>query len=447
MKKLTLVATAVMGLLSASAAMAQSTVTLYGLVDAGYNHVSGLQNGSFSGIASGIMEGSRWGLRGTEDLGGGYKAIFTLESRFEADTGSVTNRPNSGTQMPDRVTTTVVNSINSSGLPLPAATLNGLANTIATGNAFGTGTTGVNGQLATGAFGVNIAGNLFDRQAFAGLVTPFGAFTLGRQYTPGYLVTAAFDASQTQSSLAAGQVASLPAAFDIRLSNTLQYGIQTGGLTATLMYGAGEVAGNNSAGRFWGAMAMYKGDGFSVGYGHNQKNNEFGQKSLHNDILGATVDVGPGTLYGQYATIKDENPSGLGTIGAGVTAQLSGAGGPLAAQAAAIGTAFQNAYNAAFHQDAKLMHIGYKLTSGVHTVVVAYNRLDDKRAVNADTDSYGATYTYALSKRTNLNAVLTRFNNKGNGQIAPGGNGFLGGVTSAAGVDSTNIAFGIRHIF
>ncbi|MEO6320599.1 MAG: porin, partial [Polaromonas sp.] len=77
MKKLTLVASAVMGLLSASGAMAQSTVTLYGLVEAGYNHVTGLKNGSFNGIASGIMEGSRWGLRGTEDIGGGYKAIFT----------------------------------------------------------------------------------------------------------------------------------------------------------------------------------------------------------------------------------------------------------------------------------------------------------------------------------------------------------------------------------
>ena len=111
------------------------------------------------------------------------------------------------------------------------------------------------------------------------------------------------------------------------------------------------------------------------------------------------------------------------------------------------GAAYQNAYNTAFKQDARLMHIGYKVTSGVHTVVVAYNRLDDKRAVNADTDSYGATYTYALSKRTNLNAVLTRYNNKGNGQVAPGGNGFLGGVTAAAGVDSTNVAFGIRHTF
>jgi predicted porin len=414
MKKLTLVATAVLGLLSASATMAQSTVTLYGLLDGGFNHVSGLKNGSFNGVASGIMEGSRFGLRGTEDLGGGYKAIFTLENRLELDTGSVTNRPNSGNQLPDRIATTVNANlpVGLSGTPLALGTISA-----------------INNAIGTNAFGVNLAGNLFDRQAFAGLITPFGAFTLGRQYTPGYLVSAAFDASQTQSSLAAGQVASLPAAFDIRLSNTLQYGIQTGGVTATLMYGAGEVAGSNSASRFLGAMAMYKGSGFSVGFGHNEKKNEFGQKSLTNNVLGGTVDVGPGTLYGMYATIKDENPSGLSPFF--VTA----------------GPVFQNAYNVAFRQDAKLMHIGYRLTTGPHTIVTAFNRLDDKRAVNADTDSYGVTYTYALSKRTNLNAVVTRFNNKGAGQIAPGGGGFLGGVTATAGTGSTNLALGIRHYF
>jgi len=425
MKKLTLVATAVMGLLSASGAMAQSTVTLYGLVDAGYNHVSGLRNGSFNGLASGIMEGSRWGLRGNEDLGGGYRAIFTLESRFEADTGSVTNRPNSGTQVPDRVNTAILGSLAAQGLPgaaplAPGITVASLAGQLTTG-------------LATGGFGVNIPGNLFDRQAFAGLVTPFGAFTLGRQYTPAYLTTAAFDASGTQSSLAAGQVASLPAAFDIRLSNTLQYGIKTGGITATLMYGAGEVPGNSSAGRFLGAMVMYNGDGFGLGYGHNEKKNERGEKSLHNDVFGANVVIGPGTLYGQYVTIKDDNPSGLSQVTGSV---------PLA-----IRPQFETAFSTAFRQDARLMHIGYKFITGPHTIVTAYNRLDDKRAVNADTDSYGVTYTYALSKRTNLNAVLTRFNNKGQGQAAPGGNGFLGGVTASAGTDSTNVAFGIRHTF
>ena len=137
----------------------------------------------------------------------------------------------------------------------------------------------------------------------------------------------------------------------------------------------------------------------------------------------------------QYTTIKDENPETLVLI-----SPAFAAAGPLAPT---VATAYANA----LQQDARQMHIGYKLTSGVHTVVIAYNRLDDKRPNNADTTSYGTTYTFALSKRTNLNAVLTRFNNTGSGQAAPGGGGFLGGVTSAAGVGSTNVAFGIRHTF
>ena len=427
MKKLSLIATAILGLVSTTA-MAQSTVTVYGIVDGGYNYVSGLKQGSINTLASGIMEGSRFGLRGTEDMGGGMQAIFTLENRFEVDTGTMSNVPNSGLQVPDRVATSVTAGV--AGLPLSAAQVAGIINTVNTG-------------LATAGFGVNLpsatsGSRLFDRQAFVGLITPVGAFTLGRQYTPAYLASAAFDASQTQSSLAAGQVASLPAAFDIRYSNTLQYGLRKDGVSATVMYGAGESTAGGSRSQLLGIMAMYKGNGFSVGFGHNERNNELGKKSLTNNVFGATFDVGPGTLYGQYTTITDDAPSGLSTIAANVTA---------ATTSAAVGAAFQNAYNNAFKQDARLMHIGYRMTTGPHTIVTAFNRLDDKRLVNADTDSYGVTYTYALSKRTNINAVLTRFNNKGQGQVAPGGNGFLGGVTSAAGVGSTNLGLGVRHAF
>ena len=219
MKKLTLIATAVLGLISTTA-MAQSTVTLYGILDGGFTSISGLRNGNYTGVVSGIMDGSRFGMRGAEDIGGGYRAIFTLENRLELDTGSVTNRPPSGGQIPDRLI-----QANLLVPSLPAATqaaLQPLFNTIAYGNAAGTISTA--GGIGSGV-GVNLAGNLFDRQAFAGLVTPFGAFTLGRQYTPGYLVGATFDASQTQSSLAAGQVASFPGGFDIRLSNTMVFNL------------------------------------------------------------------------------------------------------------------------------------------------------------------------------------------------------------------------------
>jgi GBP family porin len=78
----------------ATAANAQSSVTLYGLIDAGFTYVNNevaanTAKGSAAAfrLSSGNINGSRWGLRGTEDLGGGMKAIFTLESGFNIGNG------------------------------------------------------------------------------------------------------------------------------------------------------------------------------------------------------------------------------------------------------------------------------------------------------------------------------------------------------------------------
>ena len=80
------------------------------------------------------------------------------------------------------------------------------------------------------------------------------------------------------------------------------------------------------------------------------------------------------------------------------------------------------------------MHAGYRLpVAGVHTLYLAYTKLDDRRGSNADVASYGAVFTYALSKRTDINLVLTHFENKNLAQAAPGQAGFLGGVTAQRG--------------
>ena len=68
-------------------AHAQSSVTLYGIIDEGINYNSNLQGGRAFGLESAVMQGSRWGFRGSEDLGGGLKAIFTLENGFDNNTG------------------------------------------------------------------------------------------------------------------------------------------------------------------------------------------------------------------------------------------------------------------------------------------------------------------------------------------------------------------------
>jgi len=65
-----------------------SSVTLYGLIDYGVNYQSNSGGGRVIGGSSGIMQGSRWGFKGVEDLGGGLSAIFTLENGFDLGKGT-----------------------------------------------------------------------------------------------------------------------------------------------------------------------------------------------------------------------------------------------------------------------------------------------------------------------------------------------------------------------
>ncbi|WP_206955481.1 porin [Trinickia acidisoli] len=92
MKKRILVA-AVLGSIGV-AAHAQSSVTLYGLIDAGVSYVNNAktasgQSGSLVKYDDGVAQGSRWGIKGSEDLGGGLKAIFTLENGFNSGNGTL----------------------------------------------------------------------------------------------------------------------------------------------------------------------------------------------------------------------------------------------------------------------------------------------------------------------------------------------------------------------
>nr|WP_235362721.1 porin [Burkholderia sp. A9] len=76
------------GLAITGHASAQSTVTLYGLLDTGlmYVHNSGGHSSQFL-MSTGTLAGSRWGLKGSEDLGGGLRTVFQLESGFSSASG------------------------------------------------------------------------------------------------------------------------------------------------------------------------------------------------------------------------------------------------------------------------------------------------------------------------------------------------------------------------
>ena len=66
---------------------AQSSVTLYGILDAGVTYVSNTGGSHVVKFDDGISYGNRWGIKGTEDLGGGLSAVFALESGFKLGTG------------------------------------------------------------------------------------------------------------------------------------------------------------------------------------------------------------------------------------------------------------------------------------------------------------------------------------------------------------------------
>ena len=74
---------ALLGAGCSGAALAQTSVQLYGIADAGVMW----QRGGTTKIISGGADGSRLGFKGSEELGGGYKAVFNVEARVELDTG------------------------------------------------------------------------------------------------------------------------------------------------------------------------------------------------------------------------------------------------------------------------------------------------------------------------------------------------------------------------
>ncbi|MFM7332082.1 MAG: porin, partial [Brachymonas sp.] len=150
MKK-TLVA---MAALASMSAFAQSSVTLYGVGDMWFGNTKiGAPGAQVSNtvLNSGGLSGSRFGLRGTEDLGGGLKAEFVFENGFSLDTG-VTSTSNSGV--------------------LGAA-----------GTAFQAGNVVASAASKTVAAVPGTVDAIFGRQAFIGLNGGFGSLRLGRQYS------------------------------------------------------------------------------------------------------------------------------------------------------------------------------------------------------------------------------------------------------------------------
>ncbi|NUA31235.1 porin [Cupriavidus basilensis] len=180
--------------IASMAAFAQSSVTLYGVVDANieytnHNLGSGANGNSKVALNSGGLSPSRWGLRGAEDLGGGNKAIFALESGFNIDTGT-------------------------------------------------------SGQ----------GGLLFGRQAWVGLASGSHQLTLGRQYTSLFLIMANY--SPTAYATLYEPVTQI-AGGSLRENNMVKYHGSFGPLTTEAHWSFGEQPGSTQGSAGYGAGVDY----------------------------------------------------------------------------------------------------------------------------------------------------------------------------------------------
>jgi general bacterial porin, GBP family len=200
----------------ATAASAQSSVTLYGLVDTGLTFVNNVVDtnpnhantkASYHGLTSGNLQESRWGMRGSEDLGGGMKAIFNLESGFDLN----------------------------------------------------------NGQQDNGLFG---------RQAYVGLSSDVGTVTMGRQYDSALDYLGPLSAAGTWGGTYFGHVAgndNLNSNFSI--ANAIKFQSNNySGFSFSGMYGFSNQAGGFANNRAYAFGAGYANGPLKVGAGYMQAN-------------------------------------------------------------------------------------------------------------------------------------------------------------------------------
>lgn len=192
-----------------SPTMAQSSVTVSGVIDTGLMSVSHVGDGTQSKLSAvnSILGVSNVGFRGKEELGNGLNAIFNLQAGFN---------PTNGTQ--------------------------------------------------------SAAGQLFSRNAYVGLDGGFGTLTLGKQwnFNDDWLVGSVFKGGFNAGS--AFKFSEFDAVSEI-YNNAIKYVTPSvGGFQGGLMYSLGEVAGNSSAGGVYNIAARYEQGpyAFIVSYDHEK---------------------------------------------------------------------------------------------------------------------------------------------------------------------------------
>lgn len=386
--------------LASGAALAQTNVTMYGVVDVGYVYSSGDAfhgNGvnKFSGLVSGISAGNRLGIKGEEMLGNGLKAVFTLEYGLEPTNNS------------------------------------GLGNT---------------------------QGGLNARQQFVGLSSNYGTVALGRQYAPGFDATAnndALDATDMsiQSSFSAYAGDTITPNSGARFNNAITYTSNTySGFTAKAIYGFGEnqtANPNNPQPLTTGYNNYSIWDNGKYGLGLNYANGPVNVDA----VFQARNPYSAGN-YNASQTLQAPNKVGGNSINEWY---IGGSWDFKVVKAFASYQALDNNNNPAtfvrygqdYIPDNKLWTLGVTAPIGVGTFGLSYGKLviDRKNLADGESWGWGTMYTYPLSKRTAVYAAYTYISNDSRSlrlQTQSAGNG--DGI-GAVGESNYTLGAGIRHSF
>jgi len=400
--------------LACGVAQAQtSSLNLYGILDVGVVAIDGHGDKTRHFVSSGNQLGSRLGLRGTEEISPGWKAMFTIEHQLYADTGSQNQQtPISGNALPARVLTGIPNTIRDQLVPQLGASL-----------------------------AASLNNRFWHRQAWVGVVTPAGAVVAGRQYSPVFATFGRFDPHQAGNIGNAFATLTVPTGMEVRVDNSLQYVAEANGFRLNAMWAADEK--EIGPGRFWGISAGYQTGGLDVGFGHQRRQTSEGLDSLENTIVGATYQTGPFKLWGMWVRAKDLHP----ILGAQLRATLNAS--------TAIPPSLKPAFLAYGSQIATALGFDGALTYGglhyminpSHKLVVSYGSYNDKRAINADAAIAGIALEHIKSKRTSIWLSGSYVDNKEVQQILPYAQGLLYGFTDKPGRDSSALSLNLVHRF
>jgi predicted porin len=234
----------------ANVANAQSSVTLYGLIDESFEAVSNVKTAPGEGKAlyqldaTSGLQGSRWGLRGAEDLGAGLKAIFVLENGFEINTGKL-----------------------------------------------------------------NQGGAEFGRQAFVGLSsTGYGSITMGRQYDTLVDLVSPFGAAEQWASHRGSHPGDLDNLNNsVRTNNSIKYtSASYGGMIFGGLYSFGGQPGSISRNQIFSLAAAYTNGPVAFGVGYlnvrNPNNSFFGDNPSGGGVTVNNMSASTNPVFSGYAS-------------------------------------------------------------------------------------------------------------------------------------------------